>query len=184
MKKFIRGKEISYIDGEIWKDIPDYEGLYMVSSLGRIKSLIRKYITREWLLTPSPDSSGYPQIVLVKNRINKSRKLHTIVANVFCGQKPLGMEINHIDGVKTNNCCTNLEYCSRTDNLKHSFRLGLSNQKADKHHSRKLNSVQVKEIVEKFKPHIYTRKMLANEYNISEASIKKILSKTNWQSIW
>lgn len=184
MAKFIRGKDVNFLEGEIWKDIPNYNGLYMVSNFGRIKSLKRKYVTREWLLTPSNDSSGYPQIVLVSNRVCSTTKIHTIVAVVFIGDRPIAHEINHINGVKEDNRVENLEYVTKTENLKHSFRIGLSNQKADKHHGRKLHSSQVFEIHNKYKPNIYTRKMLADEYGVSVATIKKIINKTNWSSIW
>lgn len=184
-KIFKRGLSYLPIDGEEWRDIPGYEGLYQVSSLGRVKSLSRKGSPRDFLLRAATTHDGYPQCGIVKNRKGYSFKVHRLVAMAFLGKRAVdsSLDVNHLDGNKLNNTVENLELCTRSANIKHSFRIGLKDQHGDKHHQRKLYSWQVKEIRNKFLPRKYTRKMLANEYSISEASIKKILNNTNWANI-
>ena len=119
---------------EEWKDIKNYEGLYQVSNLGRVKSLERKKksplknqkyaILKEKILKQSKDAEGYPIVGLTKNGKRKTNLVHRLVAETFL---PI---INHIDGNKENNNIANLEFCNQSHNIKEAFRLGL--QKATK----------------------------------------------------
>ena len=112
---------------EIWKDIPEYEGLYQVSNLGRIKSLERKVrsstkdgfrIVKEKILTPYDNGRGYLIIRLSKQGKVKSLSVHQIVAITFLGHVPNGMKyvINHKDYNKQNNNATNLEIITQREN--------------------------------------------------------------------
>ena len=115
---------------EIWKSIKDYEGLYEVSNLGRVRSLPKdlinsKGVTRHWkmkLLSPKPYATGYVYVTL-HNGDKKDRFLvHRLVAVCFI-ENPNDLPcINHIDGIKTNNKVDNLEWCTYGDNEKHAFR--------------------------------------------------------------
>lgn len=104
---------------EIWKDIIGYEGLYKVSSLGRIKSLSRKdgfYNMPEKILKQST-SNHYPSIGLNKNGKLKTRLVHRIVAETFISN-PLNLpQVNHKDENKENNCVDNLEWCTAKYNV-------------------------------------------------------------------
>lgn len=104
---------------EEWRTIPEYEGLYKVSNLGRVKGLKRNRI-----LKSAPNEKGYQMIVLCKDGKMKTVKVHKLVAEVFIGKKN-GFEVNHIDGNKSNNSASNLEYCSHSDNMKHATKTGL-----------------------------------------------------------
>jgi hypothetical protein len=82
---------------EIWENIPAYEGLYKVSNLGRIKSILTdKY------LKPSPDRFGYVRFNVFKNKKPKTLRIHRLVMEIF---NPITnkMQVNHIDGNKSNN---------------------------------------------------------------------------------
>ena len=104
---------------EVWKDIKDYEGLYQVSNLGRIKSLSRfhytgwgknkGYIKKEKILKPRYDKKGYQMVVLYKNGIGKNFKVHRLVAEAFIPNPNNLPQINHKDEIKRNNIFTNLE---------------------------------------------------------------------------
>lgn len=123
---------------EIWKDILHFEGEYQVSNLGRIKSLARSVkagsgyrITNEKILNPIIDSFGYCTHTLRKKGIRKTNtvKVHRIVALHYI-PNPLDLtEINHINGIKTDNQVDNLEWCTRSFNLKHAYKLGLRKNK-------------------------------------------------------
>lgn len=108
---------------EEWKDIEGYEGLYQVSNLGRIKSLSRRvkcgngYIdTKEIILTPSKDTSGYLIVRLYKNGKGKTYKCHRLAAIAFIPNPNNLPQINHKDEDKENPRIENLEWCSNKYN--------------------------------------------------------------------
>ena len=114
---------------EIWKDIPEYEGLYQVSNLGKIKSLERYnykgHHNLEKILKPVLCKNGYYYVSLCKNKKVKSFQVHRIVANTFLNNKNNYPCINHINGVKTDNRVENLEFCTYSHNEKEAYRIGL-----------------------------------------------------------
>jgi hypothetical protein len=114
---------------EIWKDIEGYEGLYQVSNLGRVKSLsikIHNRVTREKILMSHLSNSGYQYVCLSNNKIKKYLFVHRIVALEFIYNPKSKEQVNHIDGNKSNNCIENLEWLSRSENMKHAYKNGLN----------------------------------------------------------
>ena len=103
---------------EIWKPIPTYEGLYEVSSHGRIRN-------NRKLLKFYTINSGYFALKLVKDQIRTSPLVHRIVASVFCPNPDNLPEVNHIDGNKQNNHYSNLEWCTSSENKQHGLTNGL-----------------------------------------------------------
>lgn len=99
---------------EIWKDIPDYEGLYQVSNLGRIKSL---YFGKERILKPQPNSMGYLRVGLSKNGNWIHFFVHRLVASVFLKNDNNLPCVNHKDENPLNNHVDNLEFCNHTYNM-------------------------------------------------------------------
>lgn len=125
---------------EEWKDIVGYEGLYQVSNLGRVKSFDKvvknakgTYIKKERYLKPQKISNGYFIVGLYKNKKHKNIYIHKIVAEAFLDNSNCYEEINHIDGNKENNVFSNLEYCSRNYNQKHSYIKGLTSRYKTRH---------------------------------------------------
>lgn len=117
---------------EVWKDIPGYEGLYQVSSLGRVKSLykemvmntggIRKY--PEIILAGSKGHNRYHHVLLY-NGISRVTKLtHRLVADAFIPNVKDAKQVNHINAIKTDNRVENLEWVSPAENIQHTFKLG------------------------------------------------------------
>ena len=114
---------------EVWRDIPEFEGYYQVSNLGRVKSLIgwngRKYINRERIIKPTLTSTGYYKVDLKKNGKRKVYKLHRAIAQAFIPNPERKPFINHIDGNPLNNDIANLEWCTNQENIRHGYKLGL-----------------------------------------------------------
>ena len=114
---------------EIWKDIPEYEGLYQISNYGQIKSLtfINKQCKkkREKILKSYINNRGYKIIKLTKNKTKKAFFIHRLVAENFIDNLENKKEVNHIDGNKLNNNVKNLEWCTRSENMHHAYEIGL-----------------------------------------------------------
>lgn len=110
------------MEQEIWKTIKDYEN-YEVSNFGRIKSLYDNHNTRrDKILKYSVSQDKYQFYRLSKNKLAKNIFAHRLVAVAFIENINNKPQINHIDGNKQNNNVKNLEWCSVSDNLKHSYR--------------------------------------------------------------
>jgi hypothetical protein len=125
------GEQLNRI--EIWKDIPNYEGMYQVSNNGRVKSLER-YITRKnktkckiecRILKPWQNKQGYWEITLCKNGKKHHIRLNRLVAYTFVfNDDPIHkVEVNHVDEKKENNCDFNLSWVTSAENKQHSIRL-------------------------------------------------------------
>lgn len=104
---------------EIYKDIPNYKGLYQVSNFGNVKSIFN-----EKLLKPYVRKTGYVHVLLSKDGKRKCYTIHKLVMLAFVGESN-GLDVNHIDGNKQNNKLDNLEYCTRKENSKHAWKTGL-----------------------------------------------------------
>lgn len=114
---------------EKWKDVVGFEGLYMVSSLGRVKSLDkvvtysdgRVYTYFSKVLSPCL-TNGYPRVTLTKDRKYYPRKIHILQAQAFFGDAN-GRNVNHKDGNRQNNNLSNLEYITQRENVLHGKRV-------------------------------------------------------------
>ena len=116
---------------EIWKDIENYEGLYQVSNLGRVKSLERGVYypngtiirhMEEKILAPALNSNGYSLVNLSKNGKVKTTKVHRLVAMAFIENPENKPMVNHKDEVKNNNVVDNLEWCDNKYNANYGTR--------------------------------------------------------------
>ena len=106
-------------ENEIWKDIPNYEGLYQVSNLGRVKSLDRKVLRKDGRINNIKgkmlkfyNTRGYSYVDICKNSKYKKCKIHRLVAKAFIANPNNYPSVNHIDENKKNNSVSNLEWCT------------------------------------------------------------------------
>jgi len=108
---------------EEWRPINGFEGLYEISSYGRVKSF--KSHPSGKILKTNLDSNGYPKISLSKNGAKKDALVHRLVAEAYLPRVDGKTCVNHIDGNKANNRLDNLEWCTYSENIKHAIRTGL-----------------------------------------------------------
>ena len=124
------------MEKEIWRDIPEYEGLYQISNYGRVRSLdtiinckgaknIDKHIRYGKILKQSKNPKGYYYVNLSKDGKVKNTRVHRLVALCFVNNPNNLKLINHIDGNKLNNYYINLEWCDYSHNIKEAYRIGL-----------------------------------------------------------
>lgn len=128
---------VESLPGEIWKDIPGYEGLYQISNFARVKSLERVLINPNSkrrkvyyasLRILKQSGNEYKKVALANKRHNKYCSVHRLLAESFMPNPLNYKEVNHIDGNKFNNQLNNLEWCSRKQNAVHAFSTGLINK--------------------------------------------------------
>lgn len=121
------------MEEEIWKPIDEYEGLYEVSNLGRVRSLdalvpiMRGFhrLRKGRILRQNPNKKGYLCVVLSKSSKMKTFGVHRLVADAFLGSKPLpDAQINHVDFDRQNNIARNLEWTTALENTHHSLKAG------------------------------------------------------------
>jgi hypothetical protein len=99
---------------EVWKDIINYNGRYQISSFGNVKS-----IKNGLILNAGIGTSGYYHVNLYKDKIQKSVRIHKLVAIHFLSDYIVSKQVNHIDGNKLNNHYGNLEMLTNRENSNH-----------------------------------------------------------------
>jgi hypothetical protein len=164
------------VAGEIWKPIPSLDNIYEVSNIGRIQ--------REGhILKPGIDSGRYPLFVACINGKTRSIRVHQVVVEVFIGPCPEGKEINHIDGIKTNNHAGNLEYVTRSENNTHALRKGLrhpTKNRGEDIGTSKLTVERVLEIKKLREETGYGGLKLSRILNLPVSTIESVIYNKNW----
>jgi hypothetical protein len=160
---------------EIWKDVPNYEGVYQVSNLGRVKSL--KW-GKERILKPRYDGYGYAQVGLCKGGERKDYKVHRLMMLAFVDASDL--QVNHINGIKADNRLVNLEYCTASENTLHAYKIGLI-PKGENHGRAKLTRACVERI--KYGHQGMTQQAISEIYGVSAVQVHMIRSGKSWKHI-
>jgi hypothetical protein len=169
-------------DEEEWRPVVGYEDLYEVSSLGRVRRRAGTWGKRgNRVRALALNGFGYPSLGLYRSgKKPKMARVHVLVAEAFIGKRPEGLQINHKDGDKTNNCVSNLEYVTPSENTNHAYRTKLTNpQKGDKRWNAKLTEEKVIEIRTRYAEG-EDRNVLAKEFNLYPNTIYGIVSGAKW----
>lgn len=182
------------ITEEIWRDIKEYETLYQVSNFGNVKSLSKLsknkngiYLKKERFLKPTKNNKGYFHVKLYKNegKIKNTISLHKLVGLNFLKNNNNYTEINHIDGNKSNNKSDNLEWCTRSHNVKETYRLNLRKEntyKGEGNVTSKLKEKDVLLIRSLYKEGV-TIKELSKKFNVVNGTIGFVINNQTWKHI-
>ncbi len=166
-RRFYLNLKNDNLGGEIWKTIPEYDELYYVSNYGRIKNnsdlIMKQYF-----------SKGYLVINLTKNKNQKICRVHRLVAHAFKNNSDLTLEVNHINGIKTDNRETNLEWVNHSQNAKHNYISG--------NIVKKLRPEDVVEIKKMLKKGCF-QKDIAKKFKIAQSTVSEIKSGKKWVNI-
>ncbi|PHE75181.1 endodeoxyribonuclease [Bacillus wiedmannii] len=177
------------------KDIEGYEGLYEITEDGRVFRKERTVKTtkkngqiynqklKRLELKQQVIKCGYLSVHLFKNGKVKFIQIHRLVAQTFIpnlGNKP---QVNHINGIKTDNCVSNLEWVTRSENLKHAFANELLIAKRGTEHTlSKLNDNDIREI-RKMSANGISKMQISKEFNVSRSLISHIVSRKRWKHV-
>mgnify|MGYP000265356619 CR=1 FL=1 len=192
---------------EVWKEIESTNGAYEVSSHGNVRSVERTVIrsngcphsVRSRILKAATDSCGYHRVALSVDGKLTTHKVHRLVASAFIPNPCNKPQVNHIDGIKTNNNPENLEWVTNKENINHAIKNGLIRmqyspierirsvnktiKKGSLNGFSKLTEKDVIEIRQKYTPTVYTRGMLAKEYGVKVATIKDVVNRKSWKHV-
>ena len=155
------------------RDVFGYEGIYTVDDNGNVFSSKTKKIHSVFTT-----SKGYQQISLRKNGELKTLKLHRLILLSFQYRDDYKLlEVNHIDGNPSNNKLNNLEWCTRSYNIKHAIKIGLIKNKGEKNHNHKLVEGDINYI----RTSILNNKQLGKMFNVSNSNISLIRLYKTWK---
>lgn len=140
---------------EEWSDIKGYEGLYKVSTLGRIQSLGRyqdNHGSKQWrcgkIKSQRAKDNGYFVVDLYKDGVVETKHVHRIVAENFIENDENKATVNHIDGNKSNNAVGNLEWATPSEQNKHYYRNGLKSKNSIKKAVKAMNIANSKPLID------------------------------------
>jgi hypothetical protein len=169
---------------EEWRAVVGYEGIYEVSSIGRVKRIKRAAFGREpAILKPSPRGPrDYIRAFLCPgDGTVKTMYVHRLVAAAFLGPCPDGYDVNHIDGSRGNNHAENLEYVTRSGNMRHAQSLGRCALLGEKNTSSKLKEDQVLFILANRGK--ITQEKLAEMFGVNRATVAVIHLGKKWKHL-
>lgn len=176
---------------ELWRAIPGYEGRYEASNQGRIRSIprsitqtgnggtlfTRKMQGRVLRLAQGPD---YLMVALGKTG-KWAPHVHDLVAAAWIGEKPSGLCVNHINGIKTDNRAENLEYVTQSDNLKHAYRIGLKTAEGEANGQAKLTEELVRYIRQR--PAHESCYVIARQLGVHRVTVREARCGITWKHI-
>lgn len=177
------------LEAEEWRPVVGYEGWYEVSSLGRVRRVAPGHGTHVGrILKSSDDSHGYPHVIL-SSKGYRSCKVHRLVAEAFLGPAAK-QEVNHKNGIKSDNRLSNLEWVTHCRNMEHASAIALwtpPGLRGEQHGMAKLTEAQVREIralgAAGCKKKDVTGRELARRFGVSVSTISVILTGKKWQHV-
>jgi predicted XRE-type DNA-binding protein len=180
------------MESEIWKDIKDFEGIYQVSNMGRVKSVgrlvnsgkgVHSFTIKEKILAVDYSASYY-RVTLSKNGKIKRFSVHRLVASTFISNPENKPQVNHKDGDKLNNKLDNLEWVTVSENNRHAIDTGLSIPvKGEDHGMCKLKESDILEIRRLYHETNLTQQQIGDMFGIDRKYATEIISGECWKHV-
>ena len=170
---------------EEWRPCHGFEAHYSVSSQGRVRRDANGPGARPGhCLSLTADHAGYLQVYLSVEGKVVTKKVHRLVATTFNGIPTIGRpEVNHLNGIKTDNRPSNLNWCSRAENLQHARDTGLARfAYGESSGNSKLTESGVREI-RRLAAEGVQKATLARRFSISRGTVYQVLNRTTWKHV-
>jgi hypothetical protein len=174
---------INQSEHEEWRDVVGYEGLYRISNYGRVFSSKRIGNRKDRILVLLRRSNGnYRGVDLHKDGICKKQTVHRMVATAFIDNPNGYNEVNHKDGIPSNNHVNNLEWVSRSQNMLHAYAIGLKTNLGELNSNHTLTEREVKFIryIRGLYPDVKTID-IAKFYSLAPDHIRSIFRFEAWE---
>lgn len=167
-----------------WRDVIGYEGYYQVSNVGQVRRSKQSSGAKAGhILSQTVNrQTGYLMVGMSKNGRMRGHYVHVLVAEAFIYPRPIGMQVNHKDGNKTNNVINNLEYLTPSENTLHAYANGLIRHAVGEEiPTTRLNPGKVHTIRKLLKTH--SQAEIARMYGVHQSSISDIATKVTWKHL-
>jgi hypothetical protein len=173
---------------EIWKDVPNWEGFYQVSSLGRVKNVERRVysgyngirVNKERILNVCKDSIGRMWVGLYRNAKGTHKKTSNLVLEAFVSPCPMGLECCHNDGNSSNNRLENLRWDTHKNNEADKFKHGTIQRGEDRWNA-VLTREEVLEIRILYATGKYLQREIGGLFNTSQKYVSDIVNNKRWK---
>lgn len=180
--KSLRGF-VEDLEGEIWKDIPNFDSMYQISNKGRLKTF---YCDKERIRIPKTKSRGYKEIGLSGKLYPKPKHImiHRLVAEAFIPNPENKPFVNHIDCNTSNNCVENLEWVTHQENMNHAVlndrMFKVYNNEKKTHENSKLDEEKVRLIRKLYYEDKLGQITIAKMLNVSKNAISGVVTWRTW----
>lgn len=156
-------------------------GYYEASDLGRVRRKVRySNSTKDGIIKQRINCrTGRPEVPYSIHNKKGVVKVHKLVAEAFLGVCPIGCEVNHKDGNKTNNHANNLEYITKKENNDHATRMGLHARGAS-HGLARLTPKDVRQIRLDYSSGRFTQRLIGEKFGVSQRTIFTIVNGITW----
>jgi hypothetical protein len=158
---------------EIWRAVPGYEGLYKVSSTGKVQRIGSLHPLKQ-----GKNLQGRAQVTLSRDGVTVRYQVHRLMLEAFTGPCPEGMECRHSDGDHTHNVIGNLAWGTHTENMQDKVKHG-THTSGETHPNAKLTEADVKAI----RASTGTYKAIASQYGVTTGAIQAVLTGRTWTHI-
>jgi hypothetical protein len=168
---------------EWWKPMPGFEDSYEVSCIGNIRRTKPGRGTRTGYLKRFLNRRiGYYYVYPSRDGKNYTRRINVLVARAFHGEPPDGMVCDHVNGDKSKNWASNLEYVTQGDNVRRAVSLGLcDNNFAVSRSQSPLTEEMVRDI--RFMAQYVSYAALARQFKMNPSTIRDIVRGKNWKYV-
>lgn len=174
---------------ETWKTIEGYPD-YAISDMGQVKRLTSRTCAKAGSILKQAWSGGRKAdkryLIVDLCRLGEGKRtcsVHVLVAEAFLGARPEGMVPNHMDGDRSNNAASNLEWVTQSRNVKHAYELGLADAKGEANGQAKLTTEQVTSIRRESTGRWGEYTALARAYDVSPRQIADIIKGKAWPHV-
>ncbi len=179
---------------EHWLPVPiqPFHEDYEVSDHGRVRRLRdckptnRGYVRAKAgrLCKQHPNQKGYLFVTMIVNQVYKTVTVHKLVALAFIGKRLDGMEVNHKDGNKSNNCLSNLEYVTPSENTQHAYDHGLIKAiRGEDCHNVIVSETDVVAIRRLYATGKYSQTVIGSMFGIKQPTVSAIIRRRLWKHV-